>query len=217
MGGGSINSNNFFTRVAKGEKNRERVGRSSGRTTPRDALYRGVRALHEDCVSVSWTKTFPSPPFLPLLCRETRNPANLFTFPKCQDKLGGLRVSAQSARQGGLFLCASSSSARRQGSPTSQEDSDKPGSPGEGGPCLRRDEHRQATRGPGCGLCAGQAGRGGRSSSELGGVGLGAEGTWRGFHPRMHSRTLASSPLPPFLKAKAVIYSPFRFSGVLAT
>lgn len=35
----------------------------------------------------------------PYFCKEKRNPANLFTFPKCQDKLGGLRVSAQSARQ----------------------------------------------------------------------------------------------------------------------
>lgn len=66
------------------------------------------------------------PRFLSLLHRKKRNPANLFTFPKCQDKLGGLHVSAQSSRRllfykksgrGGLFLFASSSYARRDGGP----------------------------------------------------------------------------------------------------
>lgn len=37
-----------------------------------------------------------SSPYFP---ERKRNPANLFTFPKCQDILGGLRVSAQSTRQ----------------------------------------------------------------------------------------------------------------------
>lgn len=54
----------------------------------------GVSAAHEDCVCVSCGQKSPrsldSYPYFP---------ANLFTFPKCQDKLGGSRVSAQSTRQ----------------------------------------------------------------------------------------------------------------------
>lgn len=59
----------------------------------------GLSAVHTDCVYVSCgQKISPSPRFLPFPERK-RNPANLFTFPKCQDILGGLRVSAQSTRQ----------------------------------------------------------------------------------------------------------------------
>lgn len=63
-----------------------------------------------------------------------------------------------------------------------------------------------------CTRPAGRAGHGVAARVELGQVGLVAEGeARRGSHPRMRSRTLAFFPLPPFLKAKAVIYSPFRF------
>lgn len=65
------------------------------------------------------------PRFLSLLRRKKRNPANLFTFPRCQDKLGGLHVGAQSRRQlfykksvwGWTLPFASSSFARRHGGP----------------------------------------------------------------------------------------------------
>lgn len=60
----------------------------------------GVSAAHEDCMCVSCgqqsTRSLDSFSCFP---ERKRNPANLFTFPKCQDKLGGLRVSAQSTRQ----------------------------------------------------------------------------------------------------------------------
>lgn len=93
------------------------------RTTPGNALYRRCvcytrrsdRVCHVDRIS-----RFPR--FLSLLHRKKRNTANLFTFPKCQDKLGGLRVGAQSWRQlfykksvwGWTFPFASSSFARRK-------------------------------------------------------------------------------------------------------
>lgn len=121
-----------------------------------------MSAVHADCVCVSCGQKSPrslnSFPYFP---ERKRNPANLFTFPKCQDKLGGLRVSAQSTRQ--LFykknvrvdfsFARPLSFARRQGGPTSQEDLDKPGSSGEGGPCSLKDEPppgHPAGLAPGC-------------------------------------------------------------------
>lgn len=52
------------------------------------------------CVCVCHAdKTAQFPPSLSLLHRKNRNPANLFTFPKCQEDRGGWRVSAQSWRR----------------------------------------------------------------------------------------------------------------------
>lgn len=78
------------------------------------------------------------------------------------------------------------------------------------------------------GAAAGAAGRGGsapRPGRECGGGsgpgriripggsgGRGEGGARRGFHPRMRIRTFAFSSPPLFLKAKAVIYRPFRFA-----
>lgn len=143
----------------------------------------------------------------PYFCKEKRNPANLFTFPKCQDKLGGLRVSAQSARQlfykkkysGGLFLFVSSRFARRQGGPISQEDLDKSGSPGEGGSCFLRSKRPPGhPAGPAAGCAPGRSGwaRGSQPELELDQVELMAEGARQGFHPRMRSRTLVFSLFP---------------------
>jgi hypothetical protein len=70
------------------------------RTTPRNALYgRCVCCTRESCVFVMWIKTPRSLDSFPYSAERKETQRNLFTFPKCQDKLGGLRVSAQSSRQ----------------------------------------------------------------------------------------------------------------------
>lgn len=76
------------------------VGSNPPRPGPHQEMHftGGVCAIHAERVCLV-DKISPFPPFLSLLRREKRNPTNLFTFPKCQDKLGGLRVGAQSSRQ----------------------------------------------------------------------------------------------------------------------
>lgn len=189
---------------------------------------RSERGCHVD-------RTSQLPRFLSLLHRKKRDAANLFTFPKCQDKLGGLHVGAQSWRQlfykrsvwGWTFPFASSVLARRQdGGPHlpgrvrlasphpalgwTHGRTGPPCGPTEGGaaagaagsgdfaPRPRRRPGRE--RGGGCGPRAGS--RSGRTR----------EGGRRGFHPGTRTRTSAFSS-PRFLKAKAIIYRPFRFAA----
>lgn len=140
-------------------------------------------------------------------CKEKRNPANLFTFSKCQDKLGGLRVSAQSARQlfykknirvDFFFLRPLDSPEDRAAPPPKKTWI----SLARRGGWVLLLEERAAARPPlqaDSGLCTRPVGLGTGVAApvELGQVGLVVEGeAWRGSHPRMRSRTLAVSLFP---------------------
>lgn len=178
------------------------------------------------------------PRFLSLLRRKKRNPANLFTFPRCQDKLGGLHVGAQSRRQlfykksvwGWTLPFASSSFARRDGGPH------LPGrvglaSLGRGG---RAASSRMDARPHGPTLRTHGGRRGGGSGGEPGLRTQAPAAAW--LRVRWRVRALGWEPdrargrrsearfssknahqkfcfiPPPFLKAKAIIYRSFRFA-----
>lgn len=157
--------------------------------------------VHADCVYVSCGQK--SPQYLdsfPYFCREKRNPANLFTFPKCQDKLGGLRVSAQSSRQlfykknirVDFFFLRPLDSPEDRAAPPSRKIWTSLARRGRVGSAFRGASGRQATP-PGGHQAAHQACPAGRGGPSLSGTWSGgtlvAEGARRGFHPRMCSRT----------------------------
>lgn len=124
LGEKSINLNQFFV-CDEGKKSRVGGEQQISPPGPHQEMHftgdvvcdtRGSeRGCHVD-------RTSQLPRFLSLLHRKKRDAANLFTFPKCQDKLGGLHVGAQSWRQlfyeksvwGWTFPFASSVLARRQ-------------------------------------------------------------------------------------------------------
>lgn len=176
------------------------------------------------CVCVSCGQKSPrSLDSFPYFPERKRNPANLFTFPKCQDKLGGLRVSAQSTRQlfykknvrVDFFFARPLSLPEDRAAPPPRKTWTSLVRRVRVGRALRRTNDRQATP-RGWQRAAHQAGRAERRGrSRCGTWSGGARGgrDRRGSHPRMCIRSLVSPPpLSSFLKAKAVIYSPFRFS-----
>lgn len=157
-------------------------------------------------------KNLPSHPgyldSFPYFCKEKRNPANLFTFPKCHGKLGGLRVSAQSSRQlfykknirVDFFFLRPLDSPEDRAAPPPRKTWTSLARRGRVGPAFRGASGRQATprARPAAGCAPGRSGwaRGPQPEWNLVKVGLVAEGARRGCHPRMRSGTLAFSLFP---------------------
>lgn len=171
-----------------------------------------------------WTKNLPVPS-IPSLSREKKKSSEFVYIPEMPGYIGRIAcqcpehqtVVLQEKSSGGLFLCEFSSFVRRQGGPPPRKTWTSLVRQGRVGPALQRTNGRPAAwppRGPGSGLRTRLVGVGRRGRS--------LSGTWPGgardgrdqlgSHPRMCIRSLVSPHLSPFLKVKAVIYSPSRFS-----